>query len=227
MGPVTLRLPLFPLGTVLFPGMPLPLNIFEPRYRQMMADLTESPKDSERAFGVVAIREGWEVGGADAVSSLYDVGCTAVLREVQQLPDGRYEVMAAGVQRFIVLDVDARGPYLVGHVELLSEPTGEEAARRAAATRTAFRRYIAELLATADAAPRPPAHLPDDPVVLSYLVAASMVLDLPDRQSLLEAPDAASRLQAASALLARERSILARLPSVPGTSLTRGPTSLN
>ena len=135
--------------------------------------------------------------------------------------------MAAGVQRFQVLDLDDRGSYLVGHVEYLSEPSGDDAARLAAATRTAFRRYVAQLLATADAAPRPPAHLPDDPIVLSYLVAASMVLDLPDRQSLLEAPDAAARLQIASALLARERSILARLPSVPGTALTRGPTSLN
>lgn len=224
---MSVRLPLFPLGTVLFPGTPLPLNIFEPRYRQMMADLTEGqPAGGERAFGVVAIKEGWEVG-PEAVSALYDVGCTAVLQDVQRYPDGRYEVLAAGVQRFKVVELDERGPYLVGHVEYLDEPSGDEAARRAAATRTAFRRYVAELLATADAAPRPPAHLPDDPVVLSYLVAASMVLDLPDRQAMLEAPDAATRLQIASALLARERSILARLPSVPGTSLTRGPTSLN
>ncbi len=225
---MSVRLPLFPLGTVLFPGMPMPLHIFEPRYRQLVADLTEGlPGDGAAPeFGVLAIREGWEVG-AEAVPALHEVGCTAVVQQIEALPDGRFNVMAAGGQRFRLLDLDESGPYLVGEVEYLAETGGEDAARRAASTRTAFRRYVAQLLATAEQAPRPPAQLPDDPIVLSYLVAASMVLDLADRQSMLEAPDAASRLQVASALLARERSILTRLPSVPGTSLTRGPTSLN
>jgi len=221
-------MPLFPLGTVLFPGVPLPLHVFEPRYRRLIQDLTDGRADWDEApvFGVIAIREGWEVG-PDSVSALHEVGCTAALHRVEPLADGRYEVLTAGRDRFRLLDVDRRGPYLVGEVEYLAEPGGPDAAREAVATCTAFRRYVADLLAGAEEAPRPPADLPDDPVVLSYLVSASMVLDLPDRQSLLEAPDAAARLRVASALLARERSILARLPSVPGIALTRGPTSLN
>ncbi|MGQ0846346.1 MAG: LON peptidase substrate-binding domain-containing protein [Sporichthyaceae bacterium] len=226
---MTVRLPLFPLGTVLFPGVPLPLHIFEPRYRQLISDLTSDGDHDDAeppAFGVIAIREGWEVG-EEAVNALFEVGCTAVLQRVESLPDGRFNVLAAGRDRFRLRHLDRSGPYLVGEVEYLAEDGGADAARVASGTRTAFLRYVDELLAQAEGAPAPPANLPDDPIVLSYLVAASMVLDVTDRQSLLEAPDAAARLRVASALLARERSILARLPSVPGTALTRGPTSLN
>lgn len=226
---MSVRLPLFPLGTVLFPGVPLPLHIFEPRYRQLIADLTDGPDESgaqPRAFGVIAIREGREVG-EDAVNALHEIGCTAALRRVEPYPDGRFDVLTVGRDRFRLLEVDRSGTYLVGEVEYLPENGGADTDVGVAATKAAFRRYVAQLTATAEGAPRLVADLPDDPVVLSYLVAASMVLDLPDRQSLLEAPDAAARLRVASALLARERAILARLPSVPGTSLTRGPTSLN
>ncbi|MGQ0465953.1 MAG: LON peptidase substrate-binding domain-containing protein [Sporichthyaceae bacterium] len=220
---MSVRLPLFPLGTVLFPGVPLPLNIFEPRYRQLIEDLTDGRSVGADApvFGVIAIREGWEVG-PDSVNALYDVGCATALRTVNPLPDGRYEVLTVGRDRFRLLEVDRRGPYLVGEVEYLPESGGPDAIHEAQTAERAFRRYVADLIAGAEGAPQPPADLPDDPLVLSYLIAASMVLDLADRQALLEAADAATRLRVASALLARERSILARLPSVPGTTLTRG-----
>src|SRR3954471_6672549 len=92
---VTVRLPLFPLGTVLFPGVPLPLHIFEERYRLLVRDLMAIPEGQPRRFGVVAIREGREVG-ADGVRALYSVGCTAELRQVQQYSDRRFYIVSGG-----------------------------------------------------------------------------------------------------------------------------------
>src|SRR2546423_12156315 len=86
------ELPLFPLGTVLFPGVPLPLHIFEERYRLLVRDLMALPEGASRRFGVVAIREGREVG-ADGVRALYPVGCTAELRDVEEDDDGRFDLL--------------------------------------------------------------------------------------------------------------------------------------
>src|SRR5580704_6996140 len=86
------KLPLFPLGTVLYPGLLLPLHIFEERYRHLVRDLLAGPEPP--SFGVVAIREGRETG-IDGVSALFQVGCTAVLRQVQRYPDGRYDIVSA------------------------------------------------------------------------------------------------------------------------------------
>src|SRR5437764_10932817 len=116
--------PLFPLGTVLFPGMPLPLHVFEQRYRDLVQDLLAAPEP--RSFGVVAIREGHEVG-TGSVRSLYDIGCVATLTQVQRFPDGRFAVMAVGTQRFRLVDVDRARPYLRATVDLLGEPAGDEA----------------------------------------------------------------------------------------------------
>src|SRR4051794_6839646 len=98
------RLPLFPLSTVLVPGLVLPLHIFEPRYRQLVSDLEALPED-DREFGVVAIREGREVG-AGSLRALYDVGCAATLQQVTQLPDGRSQILSTGARRFRLLDLD-------------------------------------------------------------------------------------------------------------------------
>src|SRR5208282_3937148 len=85
-GPTSEMLPLFPLGAVLYPGMILPLHIFEERYRQLVRDLLDGP--DPRRFGVIAIRKGRETG-IEGVHSLYEVGCTATLRRVEQHQDGR------------------------------------------------------------------------------------------------------------------------------------------
>jgi Lon protease-like protein len=125
-------IPLFPLGTPLFPGVVLPLQVFEPRYRRLMADLTGLPADSaHRRFGVVAIRQGWEVERVAPAEALYDVGCTAVLRAVAAQPDGGYQVVTVGSDRFRLLDVLVADdpPYLQARVEWLDE---EEAAEEAA-----------------------------------------------------------------------------------------------
>jgi uncharacterized protein len=128
-------IPLFPLETPLFPGVVLPLQIFEPRYRRLVADLTALPPGTERRFGVVAIRQGWEVERVAPAEALFDVGCTAVLRMVAPQLDGGYRVAAVGAQRFRLLDVLVPGegepepPYLQALVEWLSD---EEAAAEAA-----------------------------------------------------------------------------------------------
>src|SRR6266851_7483112 len=109
-------LPLFPLGTVLFPGLLLPLHIFEDRYRQLVRDLLDGPKPAQ--FGVIAIRKGRETG-IDGVSALHDIGCTATLREVTAHDDGRFELVTVGTRRFRLLALDDSGPYLRGRIELL------------------------------------------------------------------------------------------------------------
>jgi hypothetical protein len=129
-------IPLFPLESPLFPGVVLPLNIFEPRYRRLMADLTALPADSgQRRFGVVSIRQGWEVERIAPAEALYDVGCTAVVRAVAAQADGGYQVVAVGADRFRLLavlvpeDDSANPPYLRAEVEWLDD---EEAAEEAA-----------------------------------------------------------------------------------------------
>src|SRR5919202_3714137 len=97
-------IPLFPLGAPLFPGIVLPLEIFEPRYRRLVADLTALPAGSpRRVFGVVAIRQGWEVERVAPAAALYDVGCTARLRSVRPRPDGGFRIMTVGADRFRLL----------------------------------------------------------------------------------------------------------------------------
>ncbi|MCZ2807253.1 LON peptidase substrate-binding domain-containing protein [Modestobacter sp. VKM Ac-2983] len=135
-------IPLFPLETPLFPGVVLPLNVFEPRYRQLVADLSALPEGSPRRFGVVAIRQGWEVERVAPAEALFDVGCTAVLRVVAPQSDGGYQVVTVGGERFRLLDVlppagvaehggeaGAAPTYLRAVVEWLHE---EEAAEEAA-----------------------------------------------------------------------------------------------
>nr|WP_157647893.1 LON peptidase substrate-binding domain-containing protein [Actinomycetospora chiangmaiensis] len=135
-------LPLFPLGTVLLPGAPLPLHIFEPRYRQLTIDLVTGAFPGKQ-FGVVAVREGW--GPDDGTDGLHEVGCTAALREVRRLPDGRFDILTVGDRRFRLLSVDATSaPYLTASIEWLPDLEGDDPAaleplERAA--RAAHRRY--------------------------------------------------------------------------------------
>jgi Lon protease-like protein len=218
-------LPLFPLGMVLYPGLVLPLHIFEERYRQLVRDLLEGPRPGQ--FGVIAIRKGRETG-IDGISALHDVGCTATLRQVTKHEDGRYDLVTVGTQRFRLIRVDGSRPYLRGEVQLLDEQTGDEAAAAVAAqvVRAAFRSYL-DLLTEQGAADVSVPELPDEPVLLSYLVAASMIIDLPDRQALLAEPDAVSRLAAVRALLSRETAMLRSLGSAPAPELRSSPYNPN
>jgi uncharacterized protein len=125
-------IPLFPLGTPLFPGVVLPLQIFEPRYRRLMRDLLSRPEAGDRRFfGVVAIRQGWEVESVAPAQALYDIGCAARVQVVRPQTDGSFRVVTVGGERFRLLDVviGQDPPYLQAEVEWLGE---EEAAEEAA-----------------------------------------------------------------------------------------------
>ncbi|MDQ1627578.1 MAG: uncharacterized protein QOI54_1322 [Actinomycetota bacterium] len=223
---MTQRLPLFPLGTVLFPGVLLPLHVFEDRYRALVRDLIAGP-EAERAFGVVAIREGREVG-ADGVHALYDVGCLAQLHQVEAYDDGRFDLVTAGSRRFRVeslLDPQDHRPYLQAEVEFLDEPVGAGSDSLARGVGTVFRAYRSVL--TGGGGAQAGEDLPEDPTMLSYLVAAASVLDRSDKQALLAQPDTASRLRYELAILRRETTLLRLLPSVPAVELTRTAVSHN
>lgn len=219
-------LPLFPLGAVLYPGLVLPLHIFEDRYKQLIRDLLG--REEPRRFGVIAIREGRETG-IGGVSALHDVGCVAMVREVTEAGDGQYDIVTVGTDRFRLHAVDeSAAPYLTGEIDVLEEPVGDEAAAAvaAAAAQAGFRGYLTVLAERGSATISVP-DLPDEPILLSYLVAASMIIDLSERQGLLAQPDAVRRLSAERALLARETAILREFGTTPATELRGTPYSPN
>jgi uncharacterized protein len=222
---MTRMLPLFPLGSVLYPGLLLPLHVFEERYRRLVHDLMAEPEP--RCFGVIAIREGRETG-VDGVSALYEIGCTATVRQVFEQPDGRFYLVTVGTQRFRLAALDRSGPYLRAEVELLPEDTGNHVAARQAAraVQSAFRAYL-DALAARGATKVTTPDLPEEPVQLSYLVAASVIADLSDKQALLAQPDALHRLTSERALLSRENAMLRSLTSTPAPELRYTPYSPN
>ncbi|KYK10910.1 MULTISPECIES: LON peptidase substrate-binding domain-containing protein [unclassified Streptomyces] len=244
----TVRLPLFPLNSVLFPGLVLPLNIFEERYRAMMRELLKTPEDEPRRFAVVAIRDGHEVArtasgmpdptalpelgpaagfGSDPLKAFHKVGCVADAATIRERADGTFEVLATGTTRVRLRSVDASGPFLTGELEPLEEEPGDEAGALAEGVLRSFRQYQKRLAGARERSLSTGAELPDEPGVVSYLVAAAMMLDIPTKQRLLQAPDTASRLRDELKLLRSETAILRTLPSLPSSELTRGPTSLN
>jgi Lon protease-like protein len=142
MDTTRLELPLFPLHSVLCPGVALPLHIFEDRYRLMIGRCI----DRSEPFGVVLLRDGKEVG--PLTGRVAEVGTTALIREAGRYADGRMDLMTVGGRRFRIHDVDGeREPYLVGEVSLLAESLGErtEAARLAELVGRRFLAYL-ELL---------------------------------------------------------------------------------
>ena len=211
------RLPLFPLGVVLYPGMLLPLHIFEDRYRRLVRDLLDGPEP--RRFGVIAIRKGRETG-VEGVQSLYEIGCTATLRQVEEHQDGRFDLVTVGTRRFRLLALDQTLPYLQGEIELLPDEAvdGAAAAPAVRAVQAAFRGYLDALTEWGGATVRV-GDLPDEPVLLSFIVAAAMVIDLPERQALLDEPDALRRLAAERAVLSREAAMLRATTSRPAPDL--------
>ena len=197
-----MRLPLFPLNTVLFPHMPASLHIFEPRYREMIADC----QAQGTSFGIIAIREGVEVGRP---AFPFDVGTLAQLREVEKLDDGRYNLVVTGASRFRVESLSLNRSYLVGTISYLEDTTGDEAAipdlvRR---TRRTFQSYATALRNLADEALTDQAELElpdDDPELLSYLVAAALNVEVNRRQELLEEDSVSGRLRRCVSVLRRE-----------------------
>jgi len=211
-------IPLFPLGsTVLFPGVLLPLHIFEPRYRELVRDLLNLPDGESRRFGVIAIREGWEVGGSAAAKSLHRIGCTAQVRRIKPHADGRFDVIGVGAHRFELLDLDQDShAYLSATVRWLDsdEDAGAEATMIAHRAGAVFGGYAAAV-AGLQGIEAEPLELPDDPAVLSYLLASSALLSLHDRQLLLAESSTVRRLHLLTAMLRRESLFVQELRAVP------------
>jgi Lon protease-like protein len=203
-------LPLFPLGTVLVPGGQLPLQVFEPRYLQLLSDLVEHQDERPPVFGVVAIREGFEVGD-EGVRALYPVGCGARLTHAAAMGEGRFLVVSTGLARFHLDGVDetADTPYLIGLVTWLDEPLGDPGAVAdlAGRLRTEVARYRDDVGAE-------PLEAPHDPADLAYWLPQAMTFDLGDRQRLLASSDTEARLRLALQLVRRERAVLDSLGAV-------------
>jgi Lon protease-like protein len=244
----TARLPLFPLNAVLFPGLVLPLNVFEERYRAMMRELLKTDESEPRRFAVVAIRDGREVAptapglpdqtalpekgpaagfGTDPIQAFHRVGCIADAATIRERADGSYEVLATGTSRVKLLSVDASGPFLTAELEEIPEESGDGAGALAEGVLRAFRNYQKRLAGARERSLSTGAELPDEPSVVSYLVAAAAVLDTPSKQRLLQAPDTATRLREELKLLRSETAVIRHLPSLPAVDLTRAPTSPN
>jgi Lon protease-like protein len=213
-------LPLFPLGTVLMPGASLPLHIFEPRYRQLTVDLVTGAVP-DKQFGVVAVREGWAPDD-DGIDSLHTVGCTAEMRDVRRLPDGRFDIVTRGARRFRLLEMDAESkPYLIGSVEFLPDaeapPAAELTQMLVVAARAAHRRYCSTAWKTGDWS-EPEADV--EPCNLPHVLAADCLLPMEDRQLLLEQVSPTERLRMVRTLLARETGLLSLLRAVPAPITT-------
>jgi Lon protease-like protein len=235
---VTEELPMFPLSTVLFPGSQLPLFVFEDRYRALVQHLLDKPEPADRLFGVVAIREGYEVGDRGA-HSVQVIGTAGELTRVEAHDDGTFDIEAVGRRRFRLHALDSSGPYLRGEIAWLGEAgsattaeIGNDAITVAATALRLFDRYVASV-SELRGRPMSPEHgtrSPDvarDPVLLSYELAGSALLTLRDRQELLEADDADQRLRILIGLLGAEMRAMRAVPSLPATEVGRTSWSPN
>jgi uncharacterized protein len=179
--------PQFPLGTVLFPGMVLPLHVFEPRYRE----LTRAVLARDAEFGVPLIERGSEVGGGDVRS---DVGTVARIIEAEELPDGRWGLITVGVRRYRVLRWLADDPYPQAEVE--EWPDADAPVERDAydAAVASLRRTLALASELGQPGLPPSAELSPDPAEGSFQLATLAPLGPLDKQALLRAETAADRI---------------------------------
>jgi hypothetical protein len=209
--------PLFPLHVVLFPGQSLPLQVFEPRYREMLDHVLRD----DRRFGVVAIRRGMEVGG---FAETFDVGCIGEVTRMQRAPDGTMQLIVEGRERFRIAHRLPDDPYPIAEVDPIGEELGVGAHDVLPDARAAVRRYmsaVAQLEGMDVVVPQ----IPDEPIDASYVLAASLRLEPHERQAMLEAPDARARLESVVAFARRETLLLEAIG--PSVGAPNSPVSLN
>jgi uncharacterized protein len=218
---VQVQLPIFPLNTVVFPGVTMPLHVFEDRYRALVHHLLTISAKPDRLFGVVAIREGYEVG-SHGVQSVHRVGCVVQMTSVDPYPDGRFDIEVVGRRRLRLDALDTSGDYLVGDVETVDEPHvgGAEITGEARRTRETFEEYRRRLSALRGDDVLE-GDLPRDPEFLSYSLAATCLLTLQERQALLEAADPLDRLVMLRHALLEEMRAMRAIPSLPATEVAR------
>ena len=193
-------LPLFPLNLVLFPGMPLPLHIFEERYKAMISECLET----QMPFGVVLIRDGLEVGEP---AEPFMTGTSARIVRVDHLEDGRMNILTQGESRFQVMEITQNVPHVVGKIQYLVEEPGDSPSEVLDEVVQGYSAYLRNVEAlsggwTANAQP------PRDPVLISYAVAGSLELPTSVRQQILESETASQRLEILAPLLKTGNEIL-------------------
>jgi len=226
-----MELPLFPLNTVLFPGMPLQLHIFEERYKLMINECIQK----REPFGVVLISDGREAGDPNVLP--HNVGCTAQITQVQPLSQGRMQITAIGKERFRVLSLNYETPYLSGMVEdfPLIQEDPELVRKKGWQLRGLLDRYL-RILEEAGQLKYDNNQLPKDPLTLAYLASVLLQqITQPQKQALLESEHATDMLSELSHMYRREVVVLEALLNPPENNeyvqeigpFSIGPFSLN
>jgi Lon protease-like protein len=207
------RLPIFPLSVVLFPTTPLPLHIFEPRYRRMLADCLEGDK----SFGITPVGADGELPEPGAV------GCVAEVRVNQELPDGRSNVVVVGGARFVLTKVlDEPVPYHVAMVQVFEDQPGTEPAEeRTARLRELFTTYLGMLRQLNDLQAEE-SRLPDGTADLTFHAAAAAECDASIKRRLLAERSVSKRVEALLLLLPLLTRSLERALEVHQRSHTNG-----
>ena len=201
-------LPLFPLpSVVLFPNVFLPLHIFEPRYREMVADALES----DRMIGMVLLRPGWE-RDYEGRPPVYPVGCSGVISHVERLPDGRYNMVLRGLERFRIIEEDHALSYRRAAVEPVRDPElrwdDQMKLRR---HRTKLESLLAPMAERTGTEVRIPAAMPDEDLV--HALAQHLDLEPLEKQALLEQPCLRTRAESLVELL-EMKNLMARTPGL-------------
>ena len=215
-----MEMPLFPLGVVLFPGMMLPLHIFEPRYREMINRCI----DEELPFGVVFIKSGKEAGDT---ATPHEIGTAARITQVERKPDGSMDIVVVGTRRFRINKLNHDRPYLTGNVSHYSLINGDTrlAIEQAQKVRPKIMRYV-ELLTQATGVQLQLDHLPEDPTSLAILTAIALQIRPEDKQRILALAGVPQMLDMANYLLANELQLLQHMIDTQPilASLSSGPT---
>jgi Lon protease-like protein len=212
------ELPLFPLNTVLFPGMPLALHIFEDRYKLMIGKCLQE----RRPFGVVLIRKGAEAQGPLAEPNT--IGCTAFISQVERLHQGRLNIGVIGQRRFRIESVNTDLPYLRGQVEYfpLQEDDLRGQRRLADRLRPWVARYL-DHLSRLGSKTLLVEDLPQEPVPLAYAAAAVLQIAASQRQALLSVERAVTLLAQLREIYRSEIAILKAIGQLPGPELGEDP----
>jgi uncharacterized protein len=221
------ELPIFPLHTVLFPGMPLRLHIFEDRYKLMMKRVMET----NHTFGVCLIKSGQEASGP--MADPFHVGCTARVIQVEPLTDGQLNLTVVGDERFHILRTGTPLPYLSAFVESMPLKSHHtiDVVRGSHVLRKRVTSYLALLARITDNEEEAEnldlnfdltdLQLPEDPMMLIYLSAALLQVPPSEKQPMLEADTAALLLQQVQRIYRRELAVLPALLDV-GADQARG-----
>jgi Lon protease-like protein len=241
-----MRLPYFPLHVVAFPHLPLPIHVFEERYRAMARDVLADGSPYAGRFVVSMITEGGELGTDAPDVVTHGIGTVMEVRTAEQFDDGRWVLLAVGLSRAVLADVDRSGAYATVEVAELPELQGDAALAGALLPRVqealdaymaTVKRFVAsaasigseskeitDVAASLDEVLKP-IKLPDDPLAASYAVGGVLQIELSRKQQLLELPDGATRLGRELELLRRETRLLAdgAMPPVSSADLHYNP----